>query len=74
MDTPTKMTIEISERHTETLVREGNEVITNKHLKKQKRTIHTENARCDYCDWRCKSANMSEAKIKMRLHKKICHK
>ena len=66
------LTIKHSEYVSETFIREGGAILTNKYLKKRAKAIPTENAGCNYCGWRCKSNNLNETKIKLRLHKKVC--
>ena len=56
----------------QSFIREGGAIITNQYIKKRGNCITKENAGCNYCGWRCKSNNLNEAKIKMRLHKKVC--
>ena len=56
----------------QSFTREGGAIITNQYIKKRGNCITKETAGCDYCGWRSKSNNLNEAKIKMRLHKKVC--
>ena len=67
-----KITIKHNDLESRTLIREGNAILTNKHIKKNTLLITTQNVGCDNCGWKCKSNNKNEAKIKVRLHRKIC--
>jgi hypothetical protein len=67
-----ELTINHNGRVIQSIIREGGAIITNQYIKKRARCITKESAGCNNCGWRCKSNNTNEAKIKMRLHKKVC--